>query len=401
MNKSIVTLVAVMSGSFGCSDGLDGDMIELKVRMEELSDIVEQQTSLINELTGLQSGDTSAELPSLAAMSGDIEQLQVDVGVNTGKLDSIVVDISNIESDIETLFAASNAHAQSINVNSNQIQSNSDDLSANSQTLAGVSATSNINANAIAANSSDITAIESDLVDVNELMDFVTVDTTMVSQTEYADITFSHSNVRVESGNGSSTSAVNGYGNLIVGYNESDPNGSDHTGSHNIVLGYYNNYSSYGGIIAGRYNTVSAARSSVLGGEGNEVTYSNSVIVTGYYNSATGSYSAILGGYNNSATGSYSTLLGGYYNSASGSYSTLAGGNQNSATGAYSSILGGRYNESYGNSSAVAGGYNGNSSGQYSSVLGGYYNTSSGSYSAVLGGNNNTASGTTDTSYQE
>ena len=61
------------------------------------------------------------------------------------------------------------------------------------------------------------------------------------------DITFSGVNVRIVNGTGSTEGAVNGLGNLIVGYNEertSPGYENDRSGSHNIVVGNWNNFTS-------------------------------------------------------------------------------------------------------------------------------------------------------------
>jgi len=58
-------------------------------------------------------------------------------------------------------------------------------------------------------------------------------------------------NLQIVSGAGATDGAVNGRGNLIVGYNEDD--GRDRTGSHNLVLGRNNGYS---GIVSGDENQI-------------------------------------------------------------------------------------------------------------------------------------------------
>src|SRR5262249_12370181 len=68
------------------------------------------------------------------------------------------------------------------------------------------------------------------------------------------------------------TNTANGLGNLILGYDELrplNPNGTNpnlRTGSHNLVVGSRNNYRSYGGIVAGYQNEISAGFASVIGG---------------------------------------------------------------------------------------------------------------------------------------
>src|SRR5262245_27305506 len=68
------------------------------------------------------------------------------------------------------------------------------------------------------------------------------------------------------------TQTANGLGNLIIGYNASrnDPGSPDiRTGSHNLILGDQQNYASYGGIVAGQFNSILGPYASVTGGAGN------------------------------------------------------------------------------------------------------------------------------------
>jgi len=122
--------------------------------------------------------------------------------------------------------------------------------------------------------------------------------------------------VQVVSGSGSTIGAVNGQGNLIVGYNEagfcktvaatcntSADCGGDNcltsgpkTGSHNLIVGAGNSYSSYGGFVAGELNVVSGAGASVSGG---------------YENHATGFVASVSGGISNTASGAESSISGG------------------------------------------------------------------------------------------
>ncbi|MCP4137533.1 MAG: hypothetical protein GY754_41585 [bacterium] len=95
---------------------------------------------------------------------------------------------------------------------------------------------------------------------------------------------------------------VNGLGNLIVGYNEirvddvgNPTNDDDRSGSHNIIVGKWNNYSSSGGLVAGYQNTISGIYSSVSGGS---------------RNTADGHLSSVSGGYERTATGTYNWRAG-------------------------------------------------------------------------------------------
>jgi hypothetical protein len=66
------------------------------------------------------------------------------------------------------------------------------------------------------------------------------------------EVVISGANLRIVNGLGS-TETTNGLGNLIVGYNElrNIPDFPDvRTGSHNVVVGELNNFSSFGGLVA-------------------------------------------------------------------------------------------------------------------------------------------------------
>jgi hypothetical protein len=134
----------------------------------------------------------------------------------------------------------------------------------------------------------------------------------------------SGANVQIVSGSGSTDGTVNGLGNLIIGYDEHPP-AYDQTGSHNLVLGYGQKFTSWGGVSAGVYNTLSGPFSDVFG----------------VFNTASSGGSSITGGESNTASGGNSSVSGGASSTASGNYSSVSGGGGTTATGDYSSILGG------------------------------------------------------------
>ncbi len=89
---------------------------------------------------------------------------------------------------------------------------------------------------------------------------------------------------------------LTGLGNLIIGYDAKGSfRGDVRTGSHNLVLGDANNYSSYGGLITGVDNSTSGPYASVSGEE----------------NVASGSASSISGGFSNVASGPHTSVSGG------------------------------------------------------------------------------------------
>jgi hypothetical protein len=132
----------------------------------------------------------------------------------------------------------------------------------------------------------------------------------------------SDANVQIVNGSGSTDGTVNGVGNLIIGYDEHAP-AYDQTGSHNLILGYGQTFTSYGGLSAGVYNTLSGPFSDVFG----------------VFNTASSGGSSVTGGESNTASGENSSVSGGASSTASGSYSSVSGGGGTTASGDYSSIL--------------------------------------------------------------
>lgn len=189
-------------------------------------------------------------------------------------------------------------------------------------------------------------------------------------------VTVTGANLQVVNGAGK-TDSTNKLGNLIVGYNEAPTSPIlTRDGSHNIILGMQNRYTSYAGLIGGYQNTISA---------------SYSVVLTGSANIASGSYSSITGGSKNRASKQYASVSGGSSNTASGDHSSVSGGSNNQASGDYSSTNGGIRNEATGLLSSVGGGNKNRASGVYSSVSGGLNNQASGKYASITGGANNQA----------
>jgi hypothetical protein len=181
-------------------------------------------------------------------------------------------------------------------------------------------------------------------------------------------IQFSGVNVQVVSGAGKTHAAVNGEGNLVIGYDENPENRLVQTGSHNLVLGEDQSFRSYGGIVAGLFNTISGPFSSVTGGNTNEASGETSSVTGGFGNGATASYSSVTGGGANRASGSEAWVGSGTFNTASALESSVVGGNENSATQVHAWVGGGSKNTA---------------AGAYSSVFGGKGLTASGEYEAI------------------
>ena len=147
-------------------------------------------------------------------------------------------------------------------------------------------------------------------------------------------IRFSEVNLQVVSGLGatnghpsdpnltSGLTATNGLGNLIIGYDEN--NGTlAKVGSHNLVVGSYSTYESFGGAVLGANNSIQ------------------------------GPYCVVSGGIANTAKGLHCSVTGGSENLADGVGASVTGGALNIANGLVPSVHGGLSNESIGQNSTI------------------------------------------------
>lgn len=179
----------------------------------------------------------------------------------------------------------------------------------------------------------------------------------------------SGANLQIVNGSDATGGRDNGLGNLIIGYDE---HGDDikQTGSHDLILGNNQTFTSYGGVIGGNHNVLAGPDS----------------VVFGYGNVASGDASSVTGGIYSTARGSLSSVSGGSTNTASGQRSSVSGGGGNVAAAWGASVSGGSYNTAADDASSVSGGDQNFASGTGSSVSGGYHNNASGPWSSILGG---------------
>ena len=133
-------------------------------------------------------------------------------------------------------------------------------------------------------------------------------------------IQFSGVNVQVVDGEGK-TESVNGEGNLVIGYDENA--GRAQTGSHNLILGEQQAFTSFGGLIAGYGNTISGREASVSGGA---------------LNTASGFYTSITGGMNNIARVEAASVEGGSKNLSESRFASIFGGKELTAKSEYEAI---------------------------------------------------------------
>jgi hypothetical protein len=206
-------------------------------------------------------------------------------------------------------------------------------------------------------------------------------------------------NLQIVSGSGKTNGPVNGAGNLIIGYADeancmeivSCHRARAHTGSHNLVLGTSQSYTSWGAILGGLGNFTTAPNTFVVGAA-NQVTETGASISGGLGNTASETEASVSGGSGNKASGYRSSVSGGFFNEAAEGHAWVGGGEQNTASDYGASVVGGTNNNATSDDSAILGGSENTASGAGSSVVGGRENKASGEDSAILGGFENKTS---------
>ena len=134
---------------------------------------------------------------------------------------------------------------------------------------------------------------------LTELAKYVTVVPGDLNGVKGPHVVFTGVNLHLRSGHDATNDggALSGLGNLIVGYNEAqsipvvyDVEGCDRllTGSHNIVMGNGNFFTSYGGLVVGTNHCITSPNTSILAGDTNEAHGPNSAILGGTRNGTFG-----------------------------------------------------------------------------------------------------------------
>jgi hypothetical protein len=198
-------------------------------------------------------------------------------------------------------------------------------------------------------------------------------------------LTFSAMNVQVVSGSGTTGGEVNGTGNLIIGYNDLRGDVDDRTGSHMLVTGIYNNYSSYGGIVVGEWHGIWGEYASISGGSGHTVSGYAASVSGGQGNTASGHLASVSGGKENTASGEHSSVSGGAGNTASGLFTSVSGGAANNPSGEYASVSGGADNVVTGDTASISGGQGNTATANWASVSGGIAKTADVAYCTTAG----------------
>jgi hypothetical protein len=163
------------------------------------------------------------------------------------------------------------------------------------------------------------------------LAGYVSISTDPIQGLRGPHVIFTGVNVHIQNGIGASgdgiryPGALNGVGNLIVGYNENHNIGL-RSGSHNLVIGPGHGYESAGGFVAGSMNRVHGLFATITGGNMNRAGGVHSSVGGGSTNVATGTFSVVGGGSNNTASGSNATVSGGLLRSAVNGNNWVGGG---------------------------------------------------------------------------
>jgi hypothetical protein len=167
-------------------------------------------------------------------------------------------------------------------------------------------------------------------------------------------IQFSGVNVQVVSGAGKTNAAVNGEGNLVIGYDE-NVGKHEQTGSHDLILGEEQTFTSFAGLVAGLEDKILAQYA----------------FATGFGNTASGEWSSVTGGNDNVASGPGASISGGDNSFATAISSSVSGGGGNAATAVEASVSGGNGNGARAAAAAVSGGKRNSAKANYSSIFGG------------------------------
>ncbi len=162
------------------------------------------------------------------------------------------------------------------------------------------------------------------------------------------------------------TATTNGEGNLVIGYDENErgkcsikvklhgKQGCEEsggmwilephaqTGSHNLIFGSEQEFTSYGGIVDGSFNSITAPFASVTGGLENTASSEGASVSGGNEGTASGESSSVSGGWGGVASEVRSSVSGGESNTAAGYNSWAGGGIGNHADGNWSSVFGGK-----------------------------------------------------------
>jgi prefoldin subunit 5 len=277
--------------------------------------------SLVNTLTLIEQ--------EVQQVANEVGRLQQTVTSSSVTLNTVSSNVTRHVNMISELQATMNALESTIVNVTTSLSSLTDSVDSKTTTIVQLRTEASQNA---ASTTALVTAAASALSKANAQQAPIQVAANKLqcvdaSKSDEDDIYFVGCNVNIVNGAGG-TAVTNGLGNLIIGSNEDGCNGAGcaRTGSHNLVLGTYNSYTSHSGIVAGSENIITKPFASVTAGRQNEATGDFAVVSGGTSNKASGALSSVSGGLSGEALGYGSSVAGGYLNVAQAAYSTVKGG---------------------------------------------------------------------------
>lgn len=341
MKSAIVTLSLL--GLVGCGEQ-DQTNIQLQAQLDAHQAALDEATGQIASLQ-----------EELAAVTGavDLTELAAQVernGAGVAQAEVAIAANAQAASDNGQAIAA---NAQAIDDNLLSVADAAAAIAANAQAAADNGAAVSAAAGEVSALDGRLSSVEAGYLTASDISGLATqasvdaiepgipgLDSYLSVNTNNDRVIFTGANLHVRSGGGSTDATVNGLGNLVIGYNES--NNDTRTGSHNLVVGPYHSFTSYGGIVGGYNNEVSGIHAGVLSGRENH---------------AAGSHSALVSGLGGTVTGRQSAVLAGAYATVTGERAAVVAGFTNLSAAAYAVAVGGAYAEASSGSSVVVGGY--------------------------------------------
>lgn len=298
------------SGSIGDSAGQLGDVLKTlnvtSVSLSSLESVVAEHTKTLS--TNIKAVDDLSSLVS--AHDSRIGELEDDFLI----IPAIEAKVNASQNQIKTLKSTLSADVKSINEDLDLVAKLIDE---NTQDVTSMASAVNATTAGLKVLSDKVNTLGG----ASDMKKFACIS----DESTDKDIYFSGCNVHITNGE-DYTESTNSYGNLVIGYNDatsSCKNNCTRSGSHNIILGTNNAYSSYGGIVTGELNSILGKYATITGGTGNEVSGMYASVSGGEDNVASGFASSVSGGRNNIASAYASSVVGARGLTAQDAYDTM------------------------------------------------------------------------------
>ena len=257
-------------------------------------------------LTGMLIGTLVASLPSttFALGRGAAPLTHSDEGKSDEGKHSLVQHPYSVRSVLATL----QAEIDTLNAQVNLLNATNTSLQAALAALKTAQADIVTLKGSVVTLQGSVVKLEAKPAGIPSLDKYLTIDTNPIDGVTGPHILITGANVHILSGskatddNIATGGTLTGLGNLIIGYNEQSPTSPLlRTGSHNLVGGSQNSFSSTGGMVFGLRNTLSGQYAAIVSGDTNIASGPNASVLGGNLNRAVGTRSTVYGGLNNPA----------------------------------------------------------------------------------------------------